>query len=138
MRYRSWAPALAWIAYFLPACSSEKSDCVCTVVNGGERRVLACGTAACVGGTSESCADKDQIVPGGTCTAPPPVTTGSAEPPPTSGGEPDRSCDDLLDFCTTMCTAPAAVAADCESTASDGDLSACAEWPLAEGTLCAR
>ncbi len=137
MRFGSSAFALVLAAYFAPACSSSKSDCVCTVVNGGAERVLACGSSACIGGTTVSCANQQQIVPGGACSAPAPTNTGG-EPPPDAGGETDHSCDDLETFCSTMCTAPPNVAADCQSTATAGDASECAEWQLAEGALCSQ
>jgi hypothetical protein len=117
------------------ACSSSRTDCTCSVDNGGQHRTLACGEHACVGGLNASCAAKDELVRGGDCVAPPDTSEdGGAvteEPPPV-----DTSCDALLTFCGTSCNAPAAVAADCLTTGSSGDPDLCAQWSVANGALC--
>jgi hypothetical protein len=117
------------------ACSASRTDCTCAFDNGGQHRTLACGEHACVGGVSASCAAKDELVRGGDCAAPPEVPADgggvSEEPPPV-----DTSCDELLTFCATSCTAPAVVAADCLTTASSGAPELCAQWSVANGALC--
>src|SRR4051794_29367749 len=98
------------------ACSSSThDDCTCVVEHNGERRLLACGGASCVGSTLWACAEQNRTAQRGPCTVAPP----SAEPPSTpdvDGGSTtanDSSCDDLRAFCITSCSNPASVSADC-------------------------
>ncbi|WP_394850000.1 hypothetical protein LZC95_21395 [Pendulispora brunnea] len=121
----------------LGACSSSNTDCTCAAEYNGQRRTLACGETACVGGVTIACGEKSQIVQGGACTvtSPPPESPGfdaGGNPNPT----PDRSCDDLRTYCSTSCSSPASVAADCLATASAGDPPSCATWPLTNGVVC--
>ena len=126
----------------LLACSAAADDCRCLVESGAERRALACGEAACVGDRNVSCADRDQLVERGPCVSSPGVAPpGLATPAPNDIERPPasadaQSCEQLLSYCTGSCTAPAAAAADCQATASAGDLEACRDWPLANGVLC--
>ncbi len=114
------------------ACSSSRTECTCEVEFSGERRTVACGERACVGGTSVVCADQNVSVQRGTCTAPPASSGGDMTPGgPTNPGI-DPSCGDLSTFCETSCGTPASVSSDCEATASAGDPAACAEWPPRE------
>ena len=120
----------------LSCCSSPTSDCTCLVDNNGERRTLACGETACVGGTSIACVDKEKVVLQGGCIVvlPPPEPEGtpdSGAPPP-----PDPSCDDLRAFCNSSCNNPASVAADCQSVASAGNPQSCASWQSTNSALC--
>jgi hypothetical protein len=121
------------------ACGSADDGCRCLVEIGVERRALACGEAACVGERNLSCADRDQIVERGQCLTSP-TAPSETEAPPAGGAQPgsrgEPSCEQLLAYCTSSCTAPAATAADCQAAASAGDLEACRGWPLANGVLC--
>ncbi|WP_394828076.1 hypothetical protein [Pendulispora albinea] len=138
----AWLTLLAWISWSagpatLGACTSSNTDCTCTAEYAGQRRTLACGETACVGGTTVTCGDKDQLALGGACTvtAPPPEgpgfdAGGNPTPPP------DRSCDDLRTYCSTSCTNPASVSADCQATASAGNPESCATWTLTNGVVC--
>jgi hypothetical protein len=118
------------------ACRSS-TDCTCTVERGGERRVLACGENACVGGVTLACGDDEQVLQRGACTEenpPPPPSTS-----PDSGGTPppvDTSCDDLRTFCSSSCNRPASTAADCVSVANAGDPQACASWRATSSVVC--
>jgi len=134
-------PALALVTFagMAMACSSSSNDdCTCVVEQNGERRTLACGQTSCVGGVVITCAEQDKSAQRGACTP----TPGTSEPPGDgtpdagNGAPPDRSCDDLRTFCTTSCSNPASVSADCQTTASAGDPQACAAWQLTSGLLC--
>lgn len=119
------------------ACKGSTTDCNCPVEQNGERRTLACGETACVGGVTVACGGDQTVATRGACTEqqtpPPPPAGGDAggTPPP-----PDTSCDDLRAFCTSSCNAPAGAASDCLSTASAGDPTACKNWQSANSVLC--
>jgi hypothetical protein len=130
VRVALFVACLIWIA-----CTSSTSDCTCVVEYNGERRTLACGETACVGGVVTACGDQNKTVQHGACTSEPPpdVDSGassSGAPPP------DHSCDDLRNFCIASCNNPASVAADCQSTANAGDPQACAAWQSSNAVLC--
>src|SRR5206468_10326511 len=78
------------------ACRASTTDCNCPVEQNGERRTLACGETACVGGVTVACGSDQAVVSRGACTEqqtpPPPPAGGDAgdTPPP----PPDTSCDD--------------------------------------------
>ncbi len=135
------AASLALVTFLVAtmACSSSSNDdCTCVVEQNGERRTLACGQTSCVGGIIITCAEQDKTVQRGACTEMP----GPTEPPAAgssdsgNGAPPDRSCDDLRTYCTTNCSNPPSVSADCQTTASAGDPQACAAWQLTSGLLC--
>jgi hypothetical protein len=119
---------------FAFACTSSTSDCTCVVEYNGERRTLACGETACIGGVVTACGDQNKTVQHGSCSEPPPNV--DAGVPPEAEPPPDHSCDDLRTFCNTSCNNPVSVAADCQATASNGDPQACAAWQSANGVLC--
>ena len=125
----------ALVAFVLAAANCHaKNDCTCTVDQSTDRRVLACGTTACVGGLEFTCTDGQARQTGATCTPPAPVD--AAPPAPPDATPPDTSCEDLRSFCSASCARPATVAADCLSTASSGDPQQCAAWRATNGTLC--
>jgi hypothetical protein len=120
------------------ACtSSNENECTCAVENAGARRTLVCGETSCVAGLTFACLEKDNSVARGACTepAPTPTTTATpdagAPPPP-----PDTSCEDLRAYCSSSCSKPATVSADCQSTANTGDPGTCAAWQSTNGVLC--
>ena len=126
------------LATFSVACSSSQDECTCVVDQSGERRTLACGQASCVGGIIVVCAEGNRTDQRGACT-PTQDSTGTGgvgSPDSGNGGPPDTSCDDLQTFCSTSCSRPASVSADCQTTASAGDPQACRSWPLSSGLSC--
>src|SRR4051812_30279926 len=131
--------SLALVVVTSVACSSTSNDaCTCVVEQSGERRTLACGEAACVGGVVMTCAEQNKTAQRGACADT--VETSEPAEPPSSDAEsavpPDPSCDNLRAYCMSSCSNPASVSADCQSTASSGDPRACVAWQLTNGLLC--
>jgi hypothetical protein len=117
-------------------CARSNDTCTCVVDNSGERRTLACGETSCIAGLLVACVDEESTAVRGSCTGtsappPPPITLDAGVILP-----PDTSCDDLRIFCSTNCSTPATVAADCQTTASTGDPPTCASWQLTSRLLC--
>jgi hypothetical protein len=116
-------------------CTSSTSDCTCVVEYNGERRTLACGETACVGGVVTACGDQNKAVQHGACSEPSPNLDAGA-PGSDAEAPPDHSCDDLRTFCSASCNSPASVAADCQATATSGDPQTCAAWQSSNGVVC--
>jgi hypothetical protein len=142
---RSASAALLLFAVGLAAgewgCRGSNTDCTCVVENNGQRRTLVCGESACVGETTVTCAEAETAVFQGACTiapAPGPPDSGAPINDPDAGTytEPDRACADLLAFCNTSCRTPASASADCLTTATASDSTACSQWALTNGVLC--
>ncbi len=61
------------------ASNTPKPGCVCSVQENGAAQDVACGSEACVGGTTYACSSAASISKGGTCTAPPAGDGGAGE-----------------------------------------------------------
>lgn len=130
------AIALLLTVVLAVACTSGNDDCTCAVENAGVRRTLVCGETSCVAGLTLACVEKDDSVPRGACTEAPPAPTATSVPDAGTTQPPDTSCDDLRAYCSSSCSKPATVSADCQSTANAGDPGSCAAWQSTNGVLC--
>jgi hypothetical protein len=61
------------------ASSPSKPGCVCSVTDNGTSQDVACGSEACVGGTTYACSTTASVSKGGACTAPPQSDGGTGE-----------------------------------------------------------